>query len=311
MKNIFYYLASLIVILFVSCGKVEEPERSSITSVDQFKVVSAEASSTSVLEETPETVTVSFTIDENLKLDGVANISVNPASTATADVDFHLNESSVTLHPWQTDYSFTFDVFSDIILEGDETVIFDISTSAEPFFADAEGQSVTVNIVDFVTDDLYLTFDWDVQFEFGGDLYTTCPFVDIDVYVLDEEGNDLGIYDAATGACPEGMIINSDWEDGTYYLASNMWDNGVLQGLDINTTYTMTVSGYRQAKIDFSDFVVADNWFSDDLDQANDGNADFKEVGILEIAGNVYTVSKPDGTVVGSGFRAPHKASSN
>lgn len=297
------------VLFFTSCSP-DEGERSSITSVTPFNIESVEVTSLTVEEADGGTYTVNFTVDDNLKTDGVATISVNEASTATADVDFHLNDPEVTLHPWQKDYSFSFDVFSDIALEGNEKIVFDLTTAAEPFFRGVETKTVEVTINDFLTDDLYLTFDWDVPFEFAGDPYTTCPFVDIDVYVLDADGNDLGIYDAATGACPEQIIVDDTWEDGTYFLASNLWDNATLKGLVEGLEYTMTVSGFRQGKIDAT-YVVEDNWFSDDDDQAADGNTSFKEVLNLTIAGNIYTLSAPDGTVIASGAKAPNKLAIN
>lgn len=306
MKNTIYLIIAIGVLLGFSSCSVDEGERSSITSVTPFTVESVESSSLTVEEGDAGSYTVNFTIDENLKLDGVALITINSESTATQDVDYHLNDTEITLHPWQTEYSFSFDVFSDVLLEGNEKVIFDITTAAEPFFRSEESKSVEVTINDFLTDDLYLIFDWDVPFIFDGEEYTTCPFVDIDVYVLDADGNDLGIYDAATGDCPEQIVVDDSWDDGVYYLASNMWDNATLKGLITGLEYEMTMTAYRQGKIDTS-YKPEDNWISDDDDQSHDGNTAFKEVAILEVAGDIFTVSAPDGTILGSGVRAPNK----
>ncbi len=307
-NNLIKYLCGFAACMLVYSCAVEEPERSTVTNVETFNVASVESSSLTVAEGDGGTHTVGFTLDPNITFDGVTNIRIGAGTTATADVDFHLNDTEVAVGPVSESYSFSFDIFPDVLLEGDETIVFELSTAVEPFFRDEEVMTVTVNITDFITNDTYLTFDWCVPFVFDGLDYNACSFVDLDVYVLDMDGVDQGIYQAATGDTPETFVVDDTFADGDYFLAAAMWDNATLKGLlDPQIEYTLTTTAYRQGKIDAT-FVSADNFLSNDGDQQVDGSEVFYPVALLTVAGGVHTLTSADGMILGSGFSVPNKS---
>lgn len=291
--------------------KVDEEERSSITNADPYSVTVDTADQT--VPEESNIYTVNFTLSENQITDADVLISVDPESTATEDVDFHILNTHVIVPAYSRVGSFDVEILEDLDQEGDEVAIFSLGNGADgPFGIGTAGRS-SITITDRVNTDLFLNFDWDGVVDYAGNdtlgvpagMYPICGNVDLDVYVLDADGADMGIYDAATGACPENMII-SGWADGVYTLASNMWENGYA-GLGANVPWPITVSFFKPgnpAQANLVSFVTTDNWTSEDLDQANGGNADFKGVATITVTGTTYKVELPDGSVIFEGLKA-------
>ncbi len=299
-KNIFNYLViGLVVIVFSTCSK-DDTTRSVITKVP-FNIESVDPSVT--LPEQSRVVTVNFQLDADQIVNTAVQVAVDPLkSTATPGEDFVFETTIVEIPNYVRKGSFQYEILEDLDAEGDENITFVLSGVQEPFGA-YNTKEYNVVIKDSMYSTLNLTFDWDGTFEYLGDTYPICGNVDMDVYVLDDQGNDLGIYDAATGACPEVMIVDESWDDGTYYLATNMYENG-LDSLFLNVPYPITVTAVKGGVFKES-FVPEDIWTSEDEDFVNDGNGGFKELMILEKSGTTYTVRDADGTLVAQGYTTP------
>ena len=247
--------------------------------------------------ESEQLITVNFTLSQDQIIDTRVAITIDAAkTTATEHVDFDLLTSEVRIDAYNRTGSFDVQLYSDFLAEGNETVAFIVGSGNTPF-GPTNTKEFEINVTDFVDNNsLALTFDWEGIGLYDGVGYSLCENVDLDVYVLDTDGNDLGIYDGATAACPEVIVIDETWDDGTYVFASNMWDNG-FAGLMSNNDFPITTSIDKPGVYNFK-YVSPDFWTSEDLDQANDGNASFKALITVIKTGNSYKVYEADGTTL-------------
>lgn len=301
-KNIFYFLfIAVLAAGFASCeNDFDGVDTSTITNTP-LTLASVDPGAT--FGETERTVTVNFMFDENQIVDTDVRISIDPAATtATAGEDFIFSETIVSIPAYVREGSFTYTILSDFEAEGNETIGFIIEGVQDPFGATNE-LAYNATIRDSIYNTLVMTFDFDIDFTFDGSPFHTCQFMDMDFYLLDTDGNDLGDYQAATGACPETFVFDPSYEDGTYVFGSNLWDQGQLDSLDIGTDYITTVTATKGG-VFTETFTAPGVWTTTDLDQANDGNAEFRGVATVVKSGNTYTVSLPDGTEIVSGLVA-------
>jgi len=307
-KNIFNILIiGLLLVVLSACSK-DTGDTSTLTGVP-MTIESVDANAT-VAEESAGVVTVNFTMDAGQIVDTKVAVAVNPLlTTATEGEDFILLSNEVGLGAYARSGSFQVQIISDLLAEGDETIALTLSGVQDPFGA-SNTKEYSMTITDFVDNEaLHLTFDWSGLGFYLGDGYSLCDNVDMDIYFLDDMGADAGIYDGATGACPEMIIFDSTWDDGVYTLASNMWANG-FAGLESNNDFPIRISIDKPGVYN-ERFTPAQVWTSEDLDQSTGGNTDFYPALTVEKAGNVYTVTQPDGTQIIQGFVAPsHKATS-
>ena len=298
-----FFCLILCVGLMHSCS----PEEADVSTVTSFNTYAMSGLPATVELQEGESMTFDFDLGDNQITDVHIVVSPGAGSTATEHDDYDFSTHDISIATLAKLGTFSLDTYSDFETEGDETLLIVLESDSP---VGLETSTIEVTIKDVVSTDLVLTFDWDGIVDYAGGplapagMYPICGNVDLDVYVLDASGADLGIYDAATGACPEQIVV-SDWEDGEYYLASNMWDNGYA-GLEANVDFPITVRAFKQDFFDNS-FVPEDSWTSEDPDQANDGNAAFKEVAVVVVSGDTYVVTAPDGTIIGSGFKSPVK----
>jgi hypothetical protein len=293
-KNIFnYLLIGLFLVGFSACTK-DETTRSVITNVP-ITIASVDADVT--IEEQETVITVNFTMGDDQIVDTKVKIAVDPlTTTATEGVDFDLLTSEVSIDAYGRTGSFDVQIHGDYLPEGTEIASFIVSGINDPFGAN-NTKEFKITITDFVDPDkLILTFDWEGLGFYQEVGYSLCENVDLDILVLDTDGNDLGIYDGATAACPEVIIIDQTWPDGTYAFASNMWENG-FAGLMSNNDFPIRVA-IDKAGIYNAAFKPTDIWTSEDLDGANDGNNELKPAITVIKEGTNFKVYQPDGTLI-------------
>lgn len=300
-KNILYLFVAALLVGFTSCEDNEPVDVSSITNVPMELASLTEQSN---VFERSGVHTINFEFNEGQIVGTTVAVSVDPSSTAVEGEDFNLIDHRVSVDPYLRTGSFTYEILEDTDpAEGTENIVFKLQRDEDSAFGIGTPRLATVAIADSVNTDLFMTFDWEGEFEYAGDIYAICPFVDMDVLVLDADGNDLGIYGAATGACPEFLVF-SGMPDGDYYLGSNMWDTG-LAGLDIDSPITATFFKWGAFE---SSTVELEGWNSEEVTGA-DGSGVVKVFAKVTVAGDTYTVSDYNDVVIASGFAA-HKLSS-
>lgn len=252
--------------------------------------------------EVPETDSIhtwAFTFDDNQITDVSLDLHVIDGGDATDGADFALNTAHVDVAALGKAGEFSFAIAKDYLTEGNESFFIEI-VSAEEHGLPLRHVMEVVIVDDIHDDELLLIFDWGVPFTFQGTDYNACQFVDMDVYLIDADSTDLGIYQAATGACPEQIIVAPGFGDGEYFMGSNIWDNSTLKDLELGIDYTMTVTAIKQTVFEAT-WSPADAWPSNATDQANDGNASYKVVGKFVVSGNTVQVFADDGTLLGEG----------
>ncbi|MBA4153744.1 MAG: hypothetical protein C0512_05300 [Flavobacterium sp.] len=190
-------------------------------------------------------------------------------------------------------------IYGDGETESTETFTLKIGDFNDPNVS-FPGANLAFNITDF--GDLNLVLDWNTTFEFSGISLTLCDIgYDVDYYLLDAEGNDVSGFQAATGACPEEMIISmADVEDGTYELTMNLYDDAGLASVAISPAFEIkTTVNYTRDNSSFSGSFMQDSADAIDSDFGNVPNYDseFMYVATLKIENGLYTFSKNGSTI--------------
>lgn len=292
-SNLFILVLAFVLIQF-SCTK-DDTTKSVITTTKSFGFEGLQ--DTYTIKE-GESLDLGYTFNDDQIFE--LTVEYEASGSAVEDTDFELSAHSEEIITLQKSGSVSISATKDFETEGTEYV--DVTFSSYRADNSINSRVVRVYIEDVVSTDLLMTFDWNGTFVYAGNTYPICGNVDLDIYVLDEDGNDTGDYQAATGACPEHIVLKSTAPDGTYILASNMWENG-LAGLGLNVPFPIKVSVFKQDKFDTS-FVPDKIWTSEDPDQANDDNTDLYPVAKIVKSGSIFTVSDPDGIEIAKGILA-------
>lgn len=279
----------------VAC-QPEEPEASTITSIP-FSLESISVEDISVSERS-RIIPISFTLDEGQIVETTVDIAVASTTTATEGEDFVLSTHSVTVPAYVREGMFTVEILEDLEADGDESVDL-VLTGAKPFGIRNE-QEVSITIVDSIYTTLIMDFAWDGEFDFMGSTFGICGNVDLDFLVLDEAGDLVSLFGAATGACPEQLVFDESVADGSYTIIQNFYENG-LDSLFLNVPYPVTVDVTKGGA--FSETFATDLFFtSEDMDFVNDGADSNLEVMTVVKNGNMYEISLPDGSVIAQGI---------
>jgi hypothetical protein len=296
-----WLLAAILGIGFVAC-KEDDTEISTITSFDKFTTT---LPAPIVVAEADATHTINLTFDAKQIMDIHLSISTSPASTATEGVDFDLSTHEIAVTSLGGSASFDIIVHSDFEPEGDETVVLTIEGS------DAFGLPTPVeSLILTIRDSIYpvgVQLGWEGTFEYAGGTFTLCDNADVDMLLFDSNGDLVAEFGAATGACPENLIVGH-LPDGTYSLMANLYNNGLFGAPDIDTIpIPLTVVLFRGGVV--SDAASTFRYSTDNFPQlpvwtsytpSDPDGAALVMVGTIRIVGGVVTLVNPDGTDVGT-----------
>lgn len=285
-KNYFLYLVlALVSTVWVSCQKDDVTGDSSLEASDAKATLTFDVPQSIV--ETDTTFNIKVTLDKPQIAD--IYIPIHTSGTAENGSDYAI-EDIIIIPAYYTSAIKKFKISNDTDIEQDETVTITIGdeTVANVDFAQ---QSRTITIQNAVSPVLDLTFDWDATVTVDGAEVSLCDEVDIDIYVFDADENDLGIYDAATGACPEHSV--RDWEDGEYYLWANLYANAVhpADGSVVNFPITITASQSGLFEGDTYQQASTNVIKSSDPSYEEDGSGVFKPVAKITVNGSNYTIT--------------------
>lgn len=246
MKNIILKISFFVILIafFTSCEKDDYTGQS---LVKDFVAPTATYSSTAG---------TNIVVDESaIDSDGVTYIitaTLSHASVVDTYIDLTMVGGTLSSDEFETDRIYipaqslsgtgSVTIYPTGDVEGDETLQIKANTNS----ANVEG-TATFNFTitdDYINDVISFTFDWDGEYTFsdvsGADITIHFSDIDIDFYLYDSDFNDMGIYDAATGASPESFEL-SGLPDGTYYIVADIWDNPYA-GWGTNQQVPITVS---------------------------------------------------------------------
>ena len=293
--KIYKYLALVLFVSslgLVSCGE-DEVDLSTVTRFQSFDILGLPDSVE--MSEGDDPMEFNFTFDDNQIFDLTIELSSGEGSSAVDGSDFSLSSHSIDVATLAKSGSFTFSALSDLETEGDETVFLTVSSGSVTEYPNTH--VIEIVIKDVLDTRTFVTVDWDGTFLFDGDSYTWCQFVDMDVLLQDATGQDLGIYPAATGACPETIESTDITDDGEYFMAGYLYALGPLNGLGITDSIPITINVFKQDVYDVS-YTPEDVFRATDGDQAADGNNEFKDLGRIVVTGGQFDVYDHNGVLL-------------
>ncbi len=299
MKNIInikglYFIFFAFVLLLSGCKKDKfqnyssfinkYPQFSDVLPVDIFSV---EKDSEFVLK---------FTLKDAPIVDLIVPITVT-SGTATEGEDFDLVTTSLTVPAFSKEGSIVIQLYKDDIIEGDENFYIHIGDSST---ANIKPYTINFHLSDYIGPNLDITFDWNKIIDIADvGQVPTGPNFDIDIYVLDENGDDTGNYDAATGSSPEKLSFTTPDDTGTYYLYANLWDNVfTANGIFLDDLVPITMDFHRDGKLGSFQKTQPDSvaFNLSTLDTANDGGDSFVALCKLVVTADGFMVYDTDDT---------------
>lgn len=249
MKQIFKYIgiAAITCSMFISCNE-DDNTGDSLINYSPVTVTLTSSENDVTVDETALTtdgyaITVTATIDNPLPIDIIIPLT-NISGTGTSE-DF--TAENIVIPSSLTSASTTVYINKTGNIEGNETLTIgaiEDSMIANVSSVNAFALNVDINN-DYVDYSFTMNFAWEgYVFPEDPDSDSDLPFCDMDAdfYFLDSGFNDTGIYDAATGSCPEELVIDgSAFADGTYYIYADLWANpysGAGYGMAVPITLT-------------------------------------------------------------------------
>lgn len=231
MKNILKTIGAVALssVILTSCNE-DDHTGQSLIDYSPVTVSLSSTSATSFMESAIDpddastfTVTIDATIPEVQPINIMLDI-VQTGGTADSN-DIVINSFSIPAG--QTSASGTVEILQTGDVEPDETFSLTVVSRENAIVGAYEFNGEIVN--DYINDVLEMELNWDgtVEFEteYSSGEYDFCA-MDFDVLVYDAATfTDLGMYDAATGACPENIDFDSSTPDGDYLMVVDLYDN--------------------------------------------------------------------------------------
>ncbi|HEY3404277.1 MAG TPA: hypothetical protein VGK59_12870 [Ohtaekwangia sp.] len=224
-KNIFrkwLLVGGISALTIVSCEE-DSSNSSVITSFQDFPVTGP-AAPIVVSEDDAGVYAFDFAVDDKQITDMHITVGVGSSSTATEGVDFELVTHDVDLDALagQDGFVVEVEVLEDFLVDdGDETIYLTFTSETPSGLVSTETQVITIEDNGALAP-LTIDMSWDYEFEFGGDTYTLCDFMDVDIFLYNEDGDPVAV--AATANCPESMELAADSPNGVYEIWVNYWD---------------------------------------------------------------------------------------
>lgn len=199
--------------------------------------------------------------------------------------------------PYTTEYSVNIATIFDDLGEGDENLKLKVISNRT--LLGTVGELVyNITIQNAVSDDLNIRFDWSGTFTSGTESLDNCSTLDMDLELYD---SDFNLIDFSYSNCPESLVLSTaDLPDGTYYLDASLWSTGgFFENINIpaNLTFIKPGSAFNETYNLSSLFPMQDGGL-------DDGNSDAIIEYTIVKAGNVYTITNPDGDTVFEGKNA-------
>jgi len=297
----------LLVVLFgmalVSC-KDDTTEVSTVTSFESFTTEFPTPLAVLEPEGADSTHTITITFNEAQVTNLHLVISADAASTATEGVDFDFVTHDIEVLALSRKATVDIIVYGDDEPEEDETIVLHVE-SADPHGIPAPASALVIIILN-KEGPTGVVVSWDGEYTDSAGVQSLCDHIDVDLFLLDDQGNFAGGFGGATGNCPE-LMAPGTLPDGTYSVVVNLYENGALgaAGLVDSPIYfevalakpgvlSVENSTIRYNTKDFSQVPLWTTFTPSDPD----GLANVT-VGTLRVSGGIVTLVNPAGTDVG------------
>ncbi len=283
MKNISILACVLLFCLGIaSCDKEDYTGYSTVTPTSPNATISIDYPS--YLVESDSIITYTITLDEPQVADIVYNVVLDPSSTATEGEDFDY-EDQVIMGAYSTEATGTISLYRDLDFEPDETIKLTIGAGA----SSTPNNTYTPQEVEITLDDypfLATAYVWEDSVVINDTARYFCEYVDLDFLVFSEAGEDQGIYQAATGSCPEFLDLQN-LADGVYYIKANLWSNSLPDSPEV-VSFPITMyygAGYGNIHGQVANIIT-----SEDPDSYDDGAGILADIAKITLTDGIFEV---------------------
>ncbi|MCD4832410.1 MAG: hypothetical protein K8R31_01340 [Bacteroidales bacterium] len=313
-KNLKYYVIglALLMVSFVSCDQASQEVSPIVVPDSSYPVVEAlTLVNTGAINEGDTivyTVSINKPISHSLTF---APVLDTVATTLVEHVDFDI--ISATIDPWETEGELWIVTYADMYPESDGVVAFSIivNSLAEMYLLHPDNvfPSASVTVANYISNELFLEFAWDVDIDLGFGIYPAGANVDFDIFMSPGATYDPSdpwasvdyTYYAATGNEPE-LIDMTGAADGDYVYWFDLWSNG-FDGYGNTTDIPVTTTVIKPGIFVLT--VAQDPNYVINAESAPPANATLVKI---NVSGTTYTVTDYNDVAVGSGKATSERA---
>lgn len=312
-KQFLFLSVSFVAILGVSCSK-DDHTNDSVLIVKKGLVVSTVLAAPLALTQTVnESSEAEYSFTVSIPEPATVDIAVDVkqiSGSATNGADFSF-DNHIVIPAFATSATGMITIKNDGLIEGDEDFTLQIGTGSTAN-ASITSTSLSFIIKNYLSSTLDFTFGYNQTLAIPGvpglTLYNVSAggnTYDMDYFVLDEQFNDTGIYDAATAAEPEKLSISNMvgdptyLADGTYYIFYSLYSDATLSTIaDLTPIDVPTTVDYkRDGGIEPGTFIQEADFVP--TTKATPGDTNF--VISFTMLNGVYTLNNSIPVVIASG----------
>lgn len=228
-KKILFSALSLASLLMIGCDEDNFTGQSTIevaqnvTGTVQF--VAPLAATQTVNEKNLGKYQYKINLSNPQPVDIFVNVKVK-SGTATRGVDYDFDEH-LLIKAYSTFVTGNITILSDGNYEPTENFVLEIGGDVNISNASIPASTITFTILNGLSDNLDLKFNFSTSYQDGGVAKTLCGIgYDMDFLVLDANLKDTGIYQAAAAGCPEILTVSpAKFPNGTYHIYYDLYDN--------------------------------------------------------------------------------------
>jgi hypothetical protein len=236
-KNFIISALSMTALLFVGCQ--EEPELTGQSTVEVAQNVTSSvafvaplAATQTVNEKAAGKYQYKLNISNAQPVDIFVKVKIK-SGTATRGTDYDFDDQ-LLIKAYTTSVTGNINIISDGVYEPTENFVLEIGGDVNISNASIPATTISFTIVNALSDNLDLKFNFSKSFSDGGVARTLCGIgYDMDFYVLDANLKDTKIYQAAASGCPEILTVTpAKFKNGTYHIYYDLYDNHGLHTMN-------------------------------------------------------------------------------
>ncbi|MFV7234998.1 hypothetical protein [Flavobacterium sp. ZB4R12] len=220
-KQFIFSALSMTALLFVGCQ--DEPELTGQSTIEVAQNVTGTvafvaplAATQTVNEKNEGKYQYKLNISNAQPVDIFVKVKIK-SGTATRGTDYDFDDQLV-IKAYATSVTGNISILNDAVFEPTKNFVLEIGGDVNISNASIPASTISFSILNGLSDDLELAFNFNKAFSDGGVAKTLCGIgYDMDFYVLDSNGDDTGIYDAAASGCPEHLTVSpANFPNGSY-----------------------------------------------------------------------------------------------
>lgn len=283
MKKIHFLLPALLAVFvgIASCDKEDYTGQSTLQATDAVGTLTWSAPAS--ITETDTVFPFKVTLDKPQIVDVHIYIS-QTGGNATAGEDFSFTDE-IIIPAFRTEGSGELKISNDTEIEGTETITLKIGDDRLSNLNMAP-QSKTIELLNAVSPDLDLTFDWSGNVMVDTTSVALCDAVDIDIFLGSVDEPDFSLPYAATADCPEHLVM-SGLPDGEYYVWANLWASSIAPADGSVIPFPVTTIASQAGLFENEAYSQAENNIILSTDEAENT---FKKVVKITKSGINYTI---------------------